>query len=111
MSENKALVKNASDKEQVKKAEKQEKFDRNSELKDLQSVLSTPQGRRVLWRVMEKCKAFGSCYDRSGSQAYYNIGRQDLGHFIMSEIVEAGEDFLFTMMTENKNRIAKQGEI
>lgn len=97
----KPLVKNSADPKQVKEAKQEEKFSRENELNDLVTVLNTIEGRRVLWRLMCHCGVFSSIFEQS-SKIYYNSGCQDVGHFIMSEITEADQEFLFVMMRENQ---------
>ncbi|OPX89052.1 MAG: hypothetical protein A4E53_01660 [Pelotomaculum sp. PtaB.Bin104] len=98
---NKPLVQNSADPKQIKAAKEKERFSRESELNDLVTVLNTVEGRRVLWRLMSHCGVFGSIFEQS-SKIYYNSGCQDVGHFIMSEITEADQEFLFVMMRENQ---------
>lgn len=97
----KSLVKNAASEKQVKSAEKKEQLKEDQEIHDLKFVLETAQGRRVFWRLMEQCKVFSSVWEGS-AKIHYNAGQQDVGHFIMSEIVRADEKYLFEMMKENK---------
>lgn len=97
----KAMVKNAADPKQVKRAANKEQFKKDNERSDLSKVLETPEGRRVMWRLLEHCKVFGSVWDPS-SRIHYYAGKQDVGHFLMAEIVDAGEDYLLAMMKENK---------
>lgn len=101
MSKKKSLVKNAASPKQVHNAEKKEESIREKELNDLRQVLDTPQGRRVVWRFLEKCRVFNSIWEAS-AKIHFNAGQQDIGHFIMGEIVEADEKFLLEMMKENK---------
>ena len=101
MSKKKSLVKNAADEKQVNKAVKKEEFSRDNQLNDLRKVLETSEGRRVMWRLMEHCKVFATVWEPS-AKIHYNSGQQDIGHFIMSEIVDADEKYLFEMMKENK---------
>lgn len=105
MSQRKSLVKNAADPKQVKRAADKEQFSRDNELNDLRKVLETPEGRRFVWRVMQHCKVFGSVWEPS-AKIHFNSGRQDVGHFVMGEVVEAGEDYLLAMMKENKERMS-----
>lgn len=91
---------NLSDEGQVKNAEKKSKFRRDQELSDIKSVLSTEEGKRFIWRILSKCKAFSSVWEAS-AKIHYNSGQQDLGHYIMSEIIDADEQLLFTMMKNN----------
>lgn len=101
MSVVKSAVTNAASEKQIKKAEVKGKDKRRRELSDIRSVLSSAPGRRLLWRFMEKCGTFQSIWEGS-AKIHYNAGQQDLGHFIMAEIVEADENLLFKMMKEAK---------
>lgn len=96
-----SLVKNAASEKQVKKAEVKELSKREMELNDLRIVLGSVRGRRVFWRLLEHCKVFGTVWEPS-AKIHYNSGQQDVGHFLMSEIVQADERYLFDMMRENK---------
>jgi hypothetical protein len=99
----KSLVKNAADEKQVKKAKQKEKSKRDFEIEDMKAVLRTAEGRRFIWRILEQCNVFGSIWHPSAA-IHHNAGKQDLGHFLMGEVSEAGDDFLFIMMKENYNK-------
>lgn len=78
-----------------------ERFGRDQEMSDLLSVLGTRQGRRVVWRLMSKCRVFSSVWENS-ARIHYNSGQQDIGHFLMAEVVEANPHKLIEMMKESK---------
>lgn len=99
--EDKAFVKNAADQGQVKSAASKVKLSRDRELSDVAIVMSTPQGRRFMWRLLSHCKTYGSVWEPS-AKIHYNAGQQDVGHFLMAEIVEANEDAYVTMAKEAK---------
>lgn len=101
MNEHQALVKNAASQKQVKSAKKKEKSQRDRELMDLSAILSSPEGRRVMWRILSKCQTFGSVCSASGSMTYYNAGRQDLGHWLMAELNQSSEGSFLELMKEN----------
>lgn len=92
---------NISNERDVKKAKIKEKDIRSQEIKDLRYVLESEQGRRFLWRLMAECKTFSSIWETS-AKIHYNAGQQDLGHFLMAEIIEANENSFMQMMKENK---------
>lgn len=96
-----AFVKNLADQEQVKSAEYKVKRNRQVELEDLYHVLQSEQGRRFVWRLLSHCGTFKSIWHPS-AQIHYASGMQDVGHFLMAEIVEADEEALLKMMTESK---------
>lgn len=102
---NQPLVKNAADEEQLKEAKGKVKLNRDTELNDLRFVLSSIQGRRLLWKLLSRCRVFGSIWEAS-AKIHYNAGMQDLGHYIQAEIAEASQDRYFEMLTE-----AKEGKI
>lgn len=92
---------NIANEKSVKNKRKKERFDRKEEIRDLKLLLDTDFGRRFVWRVLEKCKTFGSIMS-GNSWTYYNSGQQDIGHFILAEIMEANEEAFIKMMLENK---------
>lgn len=98
-----AMVGNAADKEQVKEARQKELRGRELELNDMKNVLSTPYGRRFVWRILGHCKVFESIYHGS-SLIHYNSGKQDVGHYLLSEISDADQNALFKMMQEMKGK-------
>lgn len=97
---NKPIITNVADPDQIKNAKKKEKFARENELEDIKATLALPQAQRFVWRILERCKTFESIYEQS-ARIHYNAGQQDLGHFLMSEIISADEQLLFAMMKNN----------
>lgn len=103
----KTMVKNAADEEQVKTAERQERYDRKKELADMRLILETDHGRRFVWRYLEACHVFGSVFNNSGSVTYFNEGRRDVGLKLMADVTEANDEALIVMMREAKERERK----
>ena len=99
----KVAVRNAADPEQVKDAEEKDKFRREGELLDIKAVLSMPEGRRFIWRMLSFCKTFGSIWEQN-AKIHYNSGQQDVGHFLMAEIIEAEPRALLEMMESQQKR-------
>ena len=91
-----------SDKESVKKRKSKADIARRKEINDLKTVLSKPEGRRVFWKMLSHCNVFGSIFNQNNAVMSKNAGKQDVGHFIMAEIVEADENLYISMMKENK---------
>lgn len=99
----KPLVRNATDKDQLDDAKFTVEERRRQELNDLRQVLSTIEGRRVMWRLMAHCRAFSSVWD-SSAKIHYNAGQQDVGHFLIREVEEADQEAFFQMMKEQKEK-------
>ena len=104
-----ALVKNAADPDQVATGGRLEEERARLERADLLSVLSTKIGRRVLWRVLTRCGVFKSIYETS-ARIHYNAGQQDLGHWLMNEILEVDAAAYLVMQQESQTRAKKDDE-
>lgn len=90
-----------SDEEIVAQNKDKAQIARAQELEDFRTILKTTEGRRFIWRLLSHCKVFGSIWSPSAS-IHYLAGKQDVGHFVLSEITEADENFLLKMMKEAK---------
>ncbi len=86
--EPRAAVRNAADTTQVKEAGRRERSTRDQQQNDVREVLATEAGKRFLWRLLEHCKVNESVFSPS-AHIYYNSGMQDVGHFVLGEIMEA----------------------
>lgn len=88
MVEPRAHVRNASDPEQVRKAKQSVRVEEERETRDLQAVMGTPEGRRLLWRFIAECGIYKSIFVPS-SEIYYRAGRHDLGLWLVDQITTA----------------------
>lgn len=70
-------------------------------------VLSTPQGRRFVWRILSDCGIYKD-YQGSNDEVFKQIGRRQIGLHLLSIISDASEDRLFEMMREAKTRSAEE---
>jgi hypothetical protein len=98
----KALVGNASDAEQVKRAEKKEAFSRDRELEDIKQVLSTPAGRRFAYRYLEKSGVFRTSFSENTNVMLFREGERNFGLQLLAEINEADPQLYFKMVMESK---------
>lgn len=92
-------VKNAADESQVKEVAKNAKSNRDQELADIRTVLSTDQGRRFVARLLSKFKIAGGVWTPS-AEIHRNAGIQDCGQFILGEVVKADKSLGAKMLTE-----------
>jgi hypothetical protein len=96
------LVKNASDESQVKGAGDKAKRREQRDAEDLQLVLGSIQGRRLLWRYLSRCGVFQSSFSTNGSITFYNEGKRSIGLEILAEITATNPDAYLQMMKESK---------
>lgn len=88
--------------------------DRYAERKrgDLRRVLSTVEGRRVFWRVLQEARIFHSCFDTNALEMAKKEGRRDLGLFIIEDLTDANADILDVMRREAaSDRLQKDVEL
>lgn len=94
-----AMVGNAADREQIRRADRKARTRREQERRDLAGVLKTEPGRRVMWRFLRHCRVLQSIWEPS-AKIHYNAGMQDVGHWLMAEIEQAEPEALATMRME-----------
>ena len=98
----KSMVKNAADPRQVKDGADKETRLRERELEDVEVVMSTVNGRRFMWRLIN-----GIChYDfndaqPSGSLTYFSLGERNVGRVVKSDAYEASHEKYQLMEREN----------
>jgi len=98
----KALVGNAADPEQVRRAGERSLSFRQQELNDLAYVLSSRQGRRFLWRQLCEAGVFKSSFHQSGSVVYFNEGRREVGLKLLADLTEVDPSMYHQMAQEAK---------
>jgi hypothetical protein len=116
----KALVDNASDREQIRQGTKREKHNLQQEANELRAVESdsracphcgmsvpTPEGRSLLLRFLERCSTFMSIWHDNPAVLAFNSGQQDVGHWLMSEMAKVDPMMLMRLM-ELKAKRAKE---
>lgn len=101
--EDRALVRNAADPEQVEKAAKKEKRGREQEVDDIKFILSSAQGRRFYWRLLERCGVYSLSF-RAGQpdQTAYLEGHRNIGLTFLNDLMTAEPEAYLKMMKEKE---------
>ena len=108
---NHSMVKNAADKKQVEKAAKDEKFIREQELFDLSSMLSTKQGRRFLFRLVnDLCHYDKDDFNNSGSITFRSLGERNIGRIVKGGCAEADHEMWQLAEKENWLFLQSKGD-
>ncbi len=83
-------------------AKKKAELARKQEVKDLNDVLSTAGGRRVLLRIMEHGKPLSETYTPE-TNAYYNAGgKRAAALWLLTQILNVNPDAYRRMMAEKR---------
>lgn len=81
-------VRNAADRDQVRKAKQQIKRERDQELSDLRTVLATAEGRRVLYHWIMKLRPLSNLWEPS-AMLQVKAARHDVAVEMINAIDEA----------------------
>lgn len=87
--------------------EERDKKRRDREISDLNFVLNSPEGRRVVWRILDKAKTFSSPFSFSNGERNWTdfyCGMQDVGMWLWRETEFARPDALSVIRREQQSR-------
>lgn len=79
---------------------------RREQLADLRALMDTAEGRRTVWRFLERAAVFGSAFNTNAMTQSHTIGWQDAGKWWMAEI-EAACPEKFAVMQNEARKAAK----
>ena len=94
-----ALVGNAADTKQVKKAKQIDRQRMLRERDDLKAILGTVSGRRFIWKQLCEAGVF-SDYTGDVEGTFRFLGRRSRGLALMAEIQAINPDYYHTMAKE-----------
>lgn len=97
----KAKTFNASDEDQVKTRKRKDERERDRELADIRLVMSSVEGRRFVWRLLEKAGVFRTSFT-GNSTTFFNEGMRNMGLMVLGDVHEACASEYIVMMNESK---------
>lgn len=92
----------AGDESSVKKKKTKDELQKQTKKDDLIWVLSDPRGRRVVWRLLERCGIYKNSFT-GNSHTFFNEGRRAVGLETLIEINDADPKAFSVMATEAAN--------
>jgi hypothetical protein len=98
-----ALVSNAGDAKQVRKAGITEKLRRERELDDLRRLMDTDYGRRHVWLQLCRCKIFETSFTGNNT-TFFNEGQRNIGLMLLADINEVCPEAYLVMLKEAKQQ-------
>jgi len=104
MTEAKDKTYNAADEEAVKRRKRKDETVRDRELHDLRTLMDTVEGRRFVWRLLERAGVFRTSFT-GNSTTFFNEGQRNMGLIVLADVHEACADKYVVMMNEsNKDK-------
>ena len=95
-----ALVKNAADPEQVRKAGKKVKTREENETLDLEAILNTPHGRRFVWKILKRCRMYSDNFSSDALVMAQNEGMRKIGLILAEDIEKVDPSAILNMGVE-----------
>lgn len=68
---------------------------------DIKFVMSSKQGRRVVWRLLAKAGIYKSSFT-GNSETFFNEGMRAVGLFLLDEVMRNSPDAFMQMTLESK---------
>lgn len=75
---------------------------RHQELDDIRWLMTHPQGRRIVRRLLDMTGPRRTPYHSHGAQMAFNAGMQNVGLFIEGEVLEATPEGYIKLLRETK---------
>jgi len=80
-----------------------EKVEREIILNDMRYVLSSVQGRRLIWRILDMAGVYRSSFT-GNSTTFFNEGARNIGLRVLSDVMDAKPEAFLLMQNEDKKR-------
>jgi hypothetical protein len=85
-------------------AEARQQLVRNTEIADVKKLMSSPWGRRFMWRLLELSGPFRLSFDRNAMQMAFAEGNRNLGNQLFSEIMLLCPELYPVMVREQQEQ-------
>lgn len=95
-------MRTSKEEEQEKRLEN-EKLEREILLNDVRHVLSSVQGRRFVWRILDMAGVYRSSFT-GNSSTFFNEGARNIGLRVLSDVMDAKPEAFLQMQQEDKKR-------
>lgn len=95
-------MRTSKEEEQEKRLEN-EKLEREILLNDVRHVLSSVQGRRFVWRILDMAGVYRSSFT-GNSSTFFNEGARNIGLRVLSDVMDAKPEAFLLMQQEDKKR-------
>ncbi|MBJ8822861.1 hypothetical protein I5402_04900 [Citrobacter freundii] len=70
------------------------------DIDDIQFVMGSEQGRRVIWSLLEKGQVFGACFNVDPQITAFNEGQRNLALVLFQRVMAHCPDQYLTMAAE-----------
>lgn len=100
MTEPRAKVRNATDKEQLRRAKRSDRIAQRQREADLSVVMASAQCRRFVWWLLGEAGIHRSVLNQGPDMALYWAGQQDFSHKLLERLTKEQPDNYLLMQRE-----------
>jgi hypothetical protein len=99
---------NAADEAQVTQRKRKDERVRDIELADIKQLMDSVQGRRFVWRLLDRTGVFRTSFT-GNSTTFFNEGMRNIGLIVLADVMAACADQYVVMMNESKEDTRTNG--
>lgn len=98
----------ASDERAVRAARSRARREDEERLEMVKAVMSMPQGRKWVWGILAHCAVLQTPFATNALVMAFTAGKQDVGHFIIRDIMEVAPEMYLKMAAEAKPAVRQK---
>lgn len=95
---------NASERKDVRKAEKEAKFQEGQRREVMVSIMSVGPGRAWIWDILISCHVFASSYTNDPYRTAFYEGERNVGLRLLNDVMGSSPDQYVQMVKEANDR-------
>jgi hypothetical protein len=92
-----------------READVRKKVVRETEIADVKWLMSSPRGRRVMWRLLDLSGPFRLSFDTNAMKMAFNEGNRRLGNELFNEVMTYCPELYPVMAKEYRNGNDRDG--
>lgn len=85
-----------------READARKKVVRGQEIADVKWLMSSPRGRRVMWRLLELSGPFRLSFDTNAMKMAFNEGNRNVGNQLLNEVMTLCPELYPVMVKEQE---------
>lgn len=86
-----------------READARKKVVRDTEIADVKWLMSSPRGRRMMWRLLELSGPFRLSFDTNAMKMAFNEGNRNMGNQLFNEVMTLCPELYPVMVKEQRN--------
>ena len=92
----------------IETPEERDNRKKERELNDIRVIISTPEGRRFLWKIISEAGVFRTSFSLDENQMAYQEGRRSIGLNILYDLLDASPSTYMQMQNEYASEMKRE---